>query len=315
MRHLGILFFSIIWGQICWAQGPYPPAAGMPGSTAIEASSSMITRWGTKVQLDRGWMQHNDTTLGKPTVGDTADAMGKADYSVISLGDGGSITYIFDQPLKNRGGFDFAIFENGLNDSFLELATVSVSSDGVNFVEFPAHSLTHIQQQIGSFGYVKASDLDRLAGKYRAGYGTPFDLQDLDTSTLLNIQQITHIKITDVVGDMSSALTKRDRQGNPINDPWPTPYPSGGFDIDAIGIMDWGSLSVQSTPKQKVRLYPNPCSDQVFIEGELENWIITDVQGKEVLSGQGHVAWVGLLNPGLYYFISPSTQCPILIQR
>jgi hypothetical protein len=28
-----------------------------------------------------------------------------------------------------------------------------------------------------------------------------------------------------------------DSQGHQINDPWPTPFPTGGFDLDAVGVI------------------------------------------------------------------------------
>ena len=61
---------------------------------------------------------------------------------MVSLGKGGSITLSFDPPVSNGDGWDFAVFENGFEDTFLELAYVEVSSDGVVFVRFDNASLT-----------------------------------------------------------------------------------------------------------------------------------------------------------------------------
>ena len=83
--------------------------------------------------------------------GSAASALGPADAydfgtglpstsptTVVSLGDGGSITLTFAHPLSDGTGPDLAVFENAFNDTFLELAFVEVSSDGANFVRFPA---------------------------------------------------------------------------------------------------------------------------------------------------------------------------------
>jgi hypothetical protein len=115
----------------------------------------------------------------------------------------GSAILTFQNPISNGTGFDFAIFENSFNDVFLELAFVEVSSDGVNYIRFPATSNTQTTTQIGPFDNTgDATKLNNLSGKYRAQYGTPFDLQELTGNPLLNINAITHIKIIDVVGSI-----------------------------------------------------------------------------------------------------------------
>ena len=95
----------------------------------------------------------------------------------VSLGRGGSITLAFDHPIRDGLGFDFAVFENAINDSFLELGFVEVSSDGVNFFRFDNDSLT--TSLVASFGEVDPTNVRNLAGKYRQGFGTPFDLEEL----------------------------------------------------------------------------------------------------------------------------------------
>ena len=36
-----------------------------------------------------------------------------------------------------------------------------------------------------------------------------------------------------------------DNSNNKINDPWPTPFPSSGFDLDAIGVINQQPLEVK----------------------------------------------------------------------
>ena len=96
---------------------------------------------------------------------------------VVSLGEGGTITLSFERPLADGPGPDFAVFENGFSDGFLELAFVEVSSDGEHFVRFPSAYLG--LEPIGPFNEHDPELIDGLAGKYRRGYGTPFDLSVL----------------------------------------------------------------------------------------------------------------------------------------
>jgi hypothetical protein len=42
----------------------------------------------------------------------------------------------------------------------------------------------------------------------------------------------------DVVGSITPAYATYDSQGNMVNDPWPTPYSSSGFDLDAVGVIN-----------------------------------------------------------------------------
>ena len=244
-----VVLISPVYG---WA-GPYAPAAGQPGSTAVDKRSSAIVAWATGFQnLIRGPQDINNPTGPLASFGTGAQALGPADAdvdpaNVVSLGDGGTITLSFNQPIANGPGADFAVFENGFsvggNIGFLELAFVDVSSDGKNFVRFPAVSLTPTASQIASFGTLDSTNINNLAGKYVAGFGTPFDLSDLpDTPASLDLNNINYVRITDVIGNVGSGPQSLDSLGNPINDPYPTPFPSGGFDLDAVGVMNQSAV-------------------------------------------------------------------------
>ena len=149
-----------------------PPEA--PGSTAVHMSNSTITAWadgyadvqyGTDVAEE--WKQPGNA-LGP--------AQGIAE-EVVCLGRGGQITLTFSGGIADGPGADFAVFENGVNDYFLELAYVEVSSDGVNFVRFPNYSYT--TDPVEAFGTVYTELIFGLASKYRRGFGMPFDLNEL----------------------------------------------------------------------------------------------------------------------------------------
>ncbi|MDZ7776134.1 MAG: hypothetical protein U5L09_11315 [Bacteroidales bacterium] len=114
----------------------------------------------------------------------------------VSLGDGGSATFVFDPPLQDSPGPDIAVFENSFDDNFLELAFVAISSDGETFITLPAVSLTQTQEQVGPFGTLEAEKLYNLAGKYHGGYGVPFDFEELEGHDSVNIMMVSHVKIT-----------------------------------------------------------------------------------------------------------------------
>ncbi len=239
----------------------YPPAAGQLGSTAIYKDSSAFINWANGCRVVRGYMDVSNPALGYASVGDSSMALGKAGTNgVLSLGDGGWATCTFQWPISNGQGFDFAIFENGFDDYFLELAEVEVSSDGMHFFAFPSHSITDTLVQKDSFDSLNATMLNNLAGKYRGSYGTPFDLQELQGNANLDVQSVTHVRVRDVVGSINNQYATRDAYNNKINDPWPSPFPSGGFDLDAIGVIYQNTHLVlqEGIYNKQVSVYPNP---------------------------------------------------------
>lgn len=215
----------------------FPPAAGQEGSTAIHKDSSVFIGWAVLCSVNRGYMDISLPDSGYVSYGEVSNALGMADNVVLSLGDGGSATLGFHVPIYNGEGFDFCVFENSLNDTFLELAFVEVSSDGINFFRFPSTSLTQTEIQTDSFGSTMPEEINNLAGKYRYLYGTPFDLEEMKNISGLDVDSITQIRIVDVVGCIHDDYATFDSQGNKVNDPWPSQYVFGGFDLDAVGVI------------------------------------------------------------------------------
>jgi hypothetical protein len=209
------------------AAGPYPPAAGKAGSDAISKDDPAFVNWAS------GYSNITYGTDVDATWKTPAKALGKATtdaFDIVSLGNKGTMTLWFPNPIADGPGADFAVFENSFDDSFLELAYVEVSSDGVNFFRFPSVSLT--AAKVGGFGSVDPTNLSGLAGKYRGGYGTPFDLAGLAGSPLLDKGNVCFVRIVDIKGDGS----EQDSAGRVIYDPYPT-IGSAGFDLDAIGVI------------------------------------------------------------------------------
>lgn len=229
--HRTVLLTVFFLSAVELRAGPYAPAAGQDGSTAIPRTDARFAAWANRVVS----YQAGPNCL--PQWQDTAKALGPAaddPTHITCLGDGGTITLSFPGFIKDGPGPDFAVFENSFSNTFLEFAWVEVSSDGVNFTRFPSHSKT--ASPVATFGSVDPTDVDGLAGKYRQPFGTPFDLADL------GMDQVSHVRLVDVVGDG----TAKDTDGNAIYDPFPN-NGSAGFDLDAVGVLHlqtWQTLAI-----------------------------------------------------------------------
>ena len=290
MKALITIAFSFLLLITTKAQGPYAPPVGQQGSTAIHKDSSVFLGWASNAVIERGWQNIADTSLGKTTAGNDTSATGKSGINgTVSLGDGGMATLTFNGVLFDGVGADFVVFENSFDGLFLELAFVEVSSDGVNFFRFDAVSLTDTTIQTTGFGNTDATNIYNLAGKYKAQYGTPFDLNELAGTAGLDINNITHVKVIDVIGNIAEPFVNFDSQINPINDPWPTPFPVGGFDLDAIGVINFTPTSVNEfTDEIILSFYPNPCSHIVYFNFKEEgsySYHLLNLNGKKIASG------------------------------
>jgi hypothetical protein len=228
---------------------------------------------------------------GYASIGDSSAAIGPAtQHGVVSLGDGGIATLTFARPIVNGDGFDFAVFENGFFAgspvlAFLELAFVEVSSDGQHFVRFPATD--NIQDTVqNSSNPIDGSYLNNLAGKYTYGYGTPFDLDELKDSAGLDVNNITHVRIIDVVGSIDPQYGSYDSRGRIVNDPYPTNYPSSGFDLDAVGVINQkNAAGIGQLADGIVNVYPNPFNDFIHVQTDqsgVGNLEITEISGQIV---------------------------------
>ncbi len=258
-----LLVISVFFWEIC-AYAQYAPVAGEAGTTAIHSDSNCFVAWANKCNITRGLKNISIPDSGFVSAGDENSAVGKAgENGVLSLGDGGYAILQFEKPIANGEGWDFAVFENSFDDFFLELAFVEVSSDGLNFFRFPAASFTQDTLQINTFGILQAAKLNNLAGKYRGFYGTPFDLEEMKWVSGLDINNITHVKIIDVVGCINDNYATYDSYGNKVNDPWPTCFPTGGFDLDAIGVINQKSNATIESP---FFVYPNPFMEKLNID-------------------------------------------------
>jgi hypothetical protein len=249
----------------------YDEAVVNGSKEAIYKDSLIFKSWANTCTVTRGLQDFANPNGGYATAGVDLNGTLKAGINgIVSLGDKGVAILEFPVPIKNGPGPDFAVFENGFNVGtlqFLELAFVEVSSDGINYVRFPSISKTDATIQLGGFAPMDASLIYNLAGKYVANYGTPFDLDELKNNTLLDINNITHVKIIDVIGTIDLVESSKDSLGNPINDPYATPFASSGFDLDAVGVINQNDLStsITNSVKQILNVFPNPSSSKFNI--------------------------------------------------
>lgn len=286
------LFVTIIFSLLTCssAVAQFSPQAGVAGSEAISANDNNIVAWANACVLQRGWQNIADKSKGKTTIGVEQDALGKRNGSLLSLGDSGVATLTFDGLIYNGPGADIAVFENGFanpnnpEEAFLEFAFVEVSSDGINFVRFPASCHIDSPQIPGAGVYANARKVNNLAGKHIAGYGTPFDLEELKDSTGLDVNKITHVRIVDAVGNVAGGGSV-DSEGKPINDPYPTPFMSGGFDLDAVAAIHvagkWPQ-GISNIQGDDVHVSPNPATTHINISMKNAGvqLVVVDVAGR-----------------------------------
>jgi hypothetical protein len=304
MRKLLVVLLMAMMPGFALAQlAPFAPAQDQPGTTAMHADSSAFVGWATGCVAEPGPMNITNPSAGLAGQGWPAEnviGVPQGTYGVTCLGDGGMATVTFASPICNRPGPDFAVFENGFANAgntdmwFLELGFVEVSSDGVNFFRFPAITYVQTDTQLGGMACLDPAQIHNFASKYGAFYGTPFDLDEVPDDPLLDKENITHVRIIDVIGNIDPEYCTYDSEGHPVNDPWPTPFASCGMDLDAVGVIhDIAHYPTPPTPPQPqtvpendntvFSLYPNPADSYTMLQVGTEAKVtIVDIQGRVV---------------------------------
>lgn len=313
-----LLVSILLTQQVSKAQ--FAPQAGIFGSSAIAKTSTTIKAWGTNCSVQRGFVNIQEKSLDTVSAGVANNAIGAADGTIVSLGDSGVAVVQFEQRIYDGPGPDFVVFENGFSnpanpeEAYLELAFVEVSSDGHNYFRFPATSNTNTTVQIDGVGtYLNARHLNNLAGKYISGYGTPFDLSDLSGIAGLDVDNVSHVRIVDVVGSIDQ-WGSRDHNLQIINDPFPTPFPTGGFDLDAVGAIHIKNTSIKEISEEFVTFFPNPATERLWLNntdlfGQEDLLRITDITGKTMVQEplyQLQSIDISTFQPGLYLIYTGS---------
>ena len=308
-NQLKIIITSFLLFGLLSGYSQYAPPAGQSGSTSISADSNIFIAWASGSIVERGFVDISNQSLGLASFGNDESGVNIPDNGVVSLGDGGSAILTFDIPLADGNGWDFAIFENSFSDDFLEFAFVEVSSNNIDYYRFNSISLTQVESQISTFGVTDATEVNNLAGKYQGFFGVPFDLWELRNKVGLDIYNITSIKIIDVIGSLNSDYSTFDSENRIINDPWPTPFESSGFDLDAVGVINnRDNTSIIEMDNSTLGLiYPNPVSNSFLIKSDdnTERATISTLSGTVIreISDVDNEINIQQLKPG-YYIIT-----------
>ncbi len=122
-------------------------------------------------------------------------------------------------------------------------------------------------------------------------------LNHLKDSADIDVNAITHIRLIDVVGSINDSFARRDVKGRKINDPWPTDFESGGFDIDAVGVLQFPlSAPKQGVIKRFVNPNPSVSTNGFDVNMKFTTLTVYSLAGTVLYtdqSGERH------LNPGL----------------
>ncbi|MBO7445908.1 MAG: T9SS type A sorting domain-containing protein [Bacteroidales bacterium] len=297
---------------------------GTDGCQAIAYNDVNILGWATNCTIERGPrdIASNPTPAAYGTESAGIGASSNSTLDAVSLGDGGKAILTFGMPISDGEGYDFAVFENSLNHTFLELAFVEVSSDGEHFYRFPSVSNSALTTQVNNGGSVDATKLNNLAGKYMVGWGTPFDLAELEGYSNLDIHNITHVRLVDAIGSINPLYGTTDKNGHLINDPYPTNFESSGFDLTGVAIMNgWAPTGVNDFGETtQFTVYPNPCTDFVVISNIRNNEpvILHNILGEqiEVLESNDYNCRVNMQRyPAGIYFIQVGNTTQKIIKR
>ena len=126
------MYTPCCFSPLGWFVPAFAPAAGDNASTAVAADSPVIAAWaqGYENYFPGSYVDQQFQTPEKAlhSAGNSDSNNSGYTFDIVSLGRGGSITLLFDPPVRNGEGVDFAVFENSFSDNFLELAWVEVSS-------------------------------------------------------------------------------------------------------------------------------------------------------------------------------------------
>jgi len=175
-------------------------------------------KWGTGQNSGQDTAYFPKNIFGPPDSNATDILPSNSPYQVCSIGIGGEIVVGFKgYEIVDGPGPDFTVFENPFlnpvtNKIFAEPGKISVSEDGIKFVDFPFDSLT----LKGCAGVTPTFGKKNPLNPEESG-GDKFDLADL------HLNKIKYIKITDICRMIL------DNPKHPYYDPI-----ISGFDLDAV---------------------------------------------------------------------------------
>ena len=232
--------------------------------------------WGEKgTDFGRSAEHFPQNIFGPPAQTASKYVPAASEDEVVSLGFSGEIVVGAKQfYVVNKEGPDFIIFENvfsTLNDLkiFVEPAIISVSQDGINFVEFPYNPNT-----LEGLAGINWTNGDADCFDYEASGGDVFDLE------IIGLDSITHIKIKDT-SLLASQLPTSHKYYSPAS-------VLSGFDLDAVVLLNVEPVhSSISGHRTNDNLQISYQSNLIIISTSAESKIkVFDILGEELFSKQ-----------------------------
>ncbi|MGA0867582.1 MAG: hypothetical protein ACO3UM_01490 [Planctomycetota bacterium] len=197
-----------------------------------------------------------------------ANALGRPDGRVHTLGIGGFLTLGFDVPIVDGPGADLVVVENAFRSfaapwmTFAEVCFVEVSTDGMHFARFPAQ-YTGPQVDPGAFAFVHTGDYAGLGGVAAADVaaepanlasfgGDGFDLADLIAhpevvAGRVDLQDVREVRLVDVRTGVDA-----DAAGRPIRDAG-----AGAADVDGVVALHRQGTVAAGSPRVALVIPPS----------------------------------------------------------
>lgn len=233
-------------------------------------------KWGEGQEFGRSEQYFPKNIFGPPDKTATKYIPAATEDEVCSLGRNGVITVgKKDFIVVDGNGPDFIIFENTFVISngkkiFAEPGIISVSKDGINFIEFPFNSET-----LEGLAGLNWTNGDANCFDYTVSGGDAFDL------ATIGIDSIKYIRIKDTAV-IASTLPITHKYYSPIG-------VISGFDLDAVVLLNIkendSNILTDDTNNELIQImYQN----DIVIVSAIENTNIRvyDILGKELLYKQ-----------------------------
>ena len=92
-----------------------------------------------------------------------------------------------------------------------------------------------------------------------------------------------------------------DAFGHIVNDPWPTPFNSCGFDLTGVGVIHQKTVGIEDHDVTHITVYPNPCNDRIYVN-------LDEVQRVELYNMNGRL--LEIIQPDDTHFMLDMQQYP-----
>jgi hypothetical protein len=121
---------------------------------------------------------------------------------------------------------------------------------------------------------------------------------------------------------MNDSFATKDVNGHKINDPWPTPFPSSGFDLDAVGVIHTLANDVKIMDAVSMQLFPTIAPHFVNVACSLADAnriVVTNALGQEIFSQNINTVITTIdvsgLETGVYWVLIKSENTQLACRR